>query len=115
MALSGWQACLPRHLGEGVHSNQHTAALNQRALPALHCRATCSSALGLHTLPSPRPPALRAAPTAELEPLKDGAVEQTDEQDMGMSYEARFWWCTCTAVWFCCTAAAVRAKPCSRF
>ena len=28
-----------------------------------------------------------AAPTAELEPLKDGAVEQTDEQDMGMSYE----------------------------
>ncbi|KAI3428464.1 hypothetical protein D9Q98_007289 [Chlorella vulgaris] len=28
-----------------------------------------------------------APPTAELEPLKDGAVEQTDEQDMGMTYE----------------------------
>ncbi len=29
----------------------------------------------------------KAPPTAELEPLKDGAVEQTDEQDMGMTYE----------------------------
>ncbi|KAL4439201.1 hypothetical protein ABPG77_004103 [Micractinium sp. CCAP 211/92] len=28
-----------------------------------------------------------APPTAELEPLRDGAVEQTDEQDMGMTYE----------------------------
>lgn len=31
-----------------------------------------------------------AAPTAELEPLAaDGAVAQTDEQDMGMTYEVR--------------------------
>ena len=36
---------------------------------------------------------LHAAPTAELEPLKNGAVEQTDEQDMGMTYEVR----SCTA------------------
>ncbi|KAK9728676.1 NAD synthase [Popillia japonica] len=27
-----------------------------------------------------------AAPTAELEPLKDGALAQTDEEDMGMTY-----------------------------
>lgn len=33
------------------------------------------------------PASLQAPPTAELEPLKDGAVEQTDEQDMGMTYE----------------------------
>ncbi|GJQ83125.1 hypothetical protein Trydic_g15363 [Trypoxylus dichotomus] len=29
---------------------------------------------------------LTAAPTAELEPLKDGALAQTDEEDMGMTY-----------------------------
>jgi len=29
---------------------------------------------------------LSAPPTAELEPLKDGQLAQTDEQDMGMSY-----------------------------
>jgi NAD+ synthase (glutamine-hydrolysing) len=28
-----------------------------------------------------------AAPTAELEPLVDGQVTQTDEQDMGMTYD----------------------------
>ena len=55
----------------------------------------------------PPPPAIRAAPTAELEPLKDGAVEQTDEQDMGMSYEVRFWRYTRTAVHLCCTFAAL--------
>lgn len=27
-----------------------------------------------------------APPTAELEPLQDGKIMQTDEQDMGMSY-----------------------------
>lgn len=27
-----------------------------------------------------------APPTAELEPLKDGQLAQTDEQDMGMTY-----------------------------
>jgi NAD+ synthase (glutamine-hydrolysing) len=27
-----------------------------------------------------------APPTAELEPLRDGQVTQTDEQDMGMTY-----------------------------
>lgn len=31
-------------------------------------------------------PILDQAPTAELEPLKDGQVAQTDEQDMGMTY-----------------------------
>ncbi|XP_068594886.1 glutamine-dependent NAD(+) synthetase-like [Brachionichthys hirsutus] len=31
-------------------------------------------------------PILVAPPTAELEPLKDGQVSQTDEEDMGMSY-----------------------------
>ncbi len=30
---------------------------------------------------------LGAAPTAELEPLKDGKIAQTDEEDMGMSYQ----------------------------
>lgn len=29
---------------------------------------------------------VNAAPTAELEPLKDGAIAQTDEEDMGMTY-----------------------------
>lgn len=29
---------------------------------------------------------VNAAPTAELEPLKDGALAQTDEEDMGMTY-----------------------------
>ena len=29
---------------------------------------------------------LSAPPTAELEPLKDGKLAQTDEQDMGMTY-----------------------------
>ena len=28
-----------------------------------------------------------APPTAELEPLQDGQIQQTDEQDMGMTYE----------------------------
>lgn len=30
---------------------------------------------------------INAAPTAELEPLKDGQIAQTDEQDMGMTYD----------------------------
>lgn len=30
---------------------------------------------------------LSAAPTAELEPLSEGRLVQTDEQDMGMTYE----------------------------
>lgn len=30
---------------------------------------------------------LEAPPTAELEPLKDGRIAQTDEQDMGMTYD----------------------------
>merc|ERR1719433_1239807 len=30
---------------------------------------------------------LSAPPTAELEPLQDGQIAQTDEQDMGMSYD----------------------------
>jgi NAD+ synthase (glutamine-hydrolysing) len=30
---------------------------------------------------------LSAAPTAELEPLSDGKITQTDEQDMGMTYD----------------------------
>ena len=30
---------------------------------------------------------LAAPPTAELEPLQDGQIAQTDEQDMGMSYD----------------------------
>ncbi|PIO31018.1 hypothetical protein AB205_0185950 [Aquarana catesbeiana] len=30
---------------------------------------------------------LSAPPTAELEPLTDGHVSQTDEQDMGMTYD----------------------------
>merc|ERR1712223_1982715 len=30
---------------------------------------------------------LAAPPTAELEPLEDGQIAQTDEQDMGMSYD----------------------------
>ena len=30
---------------------------------------------------------LNAAPTAELEPLSDGKIAQTDEVDMGMTYE----------------------------
>lgn len=29
---------------------------------------------------------LEAPPTAELEPLADGQITQTDEQDMGMTY-----------------------------
>jgi len=29
---------------------------------------------------------LKAPPTAELEPLQDGKLAQTDEQDMGMTY-----------------------------
>lgn len=29
---------------------------------------------------------MKAAPTAELEPLNNGQVAQTDEQDMGMTY-----------------------------
>lgn len=29
---------------------------------------------------------IKAPPTAELEPLADGVLVQTDEQDMGMSY-----------------------------
>lgn len=29
---------------------------------------------------------LQAPPTAELEPLTDGQITQTDEQDMGMTY-----------------------------
>ena len=28
-----------------------------------------------------------APPTAELEPLREGTAPQTDEQDMGMTYE----------------------------
>ena len=28
-----------------------------------------------------------ATPTAELEPLRDGHAPQTDEEDMGMSYD----------------------------
>ena len=28
-----------------------------------------------------------APPTAELEPLREGTAAQTDEQDMGMTYE----------------------------
>lgn len=31
-------------------------------------------------------PIADAAPTAELEPLREGQAPQTDEQDMGMSY-----------------------------
>ena len=30
-----------------------------------------------------------AAPTAELEPIRPGVAAQTDEQDMGMTYEVR--------------------------
>jgi len=30
---------------------------------------------------------LGAQPTAELEPLKDGQIQQTDEEDMGLTYE----------------------------
>lgn len=30
---------------------------------------------------------VEAPPTAELEPLHDGALTQTDEQDMGMTYK----------------------------
>ena len=30
---------------------------------------------------------LSAAPTAELEPLTEGRIVQTDEQDMGMTYD----------------------------
>lgn len=30
---------------------------------------------------------IAAPPTAELEPLKQGALAQTDEEDMGMTYE----------------------------
>jgi NH3-dependent NAD+ synthetase len=29
----------------------------------------------------------QAAPTAELEPIREGVAPQTDEQDMGMTYE----------------------------
>lgn len=29
---------------------------------------------------------LKAPPTAELEPLKEGKLAQTDEEDMGMTY-----------------------------
>ena len=29
----------------------------------------------------------QAAPTAELEPIREGTPAQTDEQDMGMTYE----------------------------
>lgn len=29
---------------------------------------------------------VNAVPTAELEPLKEGQIAQTDEQDMGMTY-----------------------------
>lgn len=29
---------------------------------------------------------MQAPPTAELEPLNDGQLAQTDEQDMGMTY-----------------------------
>lgn len=39
--------------------------------------------LSLH---SPVRSILGAPPTAELEPLLDGQIAQTDEQDMGMSY-----------------------------
>jgi NAD+ synthase (glutamine-hydrolysing) len=28
-----------------------------------------------------------APPTAELEPIREGSAAQTDEQDMGMTYE----------------------------
>jgi NAD+ synthase (glutamine-hydrolysing) len=28
-----------------------------------------------------------APPTAELEPIREGTAAQTDEQDMGMTYE----------------------------
>lgn len=31
----------------------------------------------------------KAAPTAELEPIREGTAPQTDEEDMGMSYEVR--------------------------
>ena len=57
---------------------------------------------------SRRPPVVRAAPTAELEPLKDGAVEQTDEHDMGMSYDVScvvLMVLTCAPVLFRCGAA----------
>lgn len=30
-----------------------------------------------------------APPSAELEPLREGQEAQTDEQDMGMTYEVR--------------------------
>ena len=32
---------------------------------------------------------VEAAPTAELEPIRPGVAAQTDEQDMGMTYEVR--------------------------
>jgi hypothetical protein len=31
-----------------------------------------------------------APPTAELEPIREGTAAQTDEQDMGMTYEVQF-------------------------
>ena len=34
-----------------------------------------------------------AAPTAELEPIREGTAPQTDEEDMGMTYEV----CTCAS------------------
>ena len=30
-----------------------------------------------------------APPTAELEPIREGTAAQTDEQDMGMTYEVQ--------------------------
>ncbi len=32
---------------------------------------------------------VEAPPTAELEPIRPGTAAQTDEQDMGMTYEVR--------------------------
>jgi hypothetical protein len=51
------------------------------------CQGIAHTFVGANQFSSPHRRINLAAPTAELEPLKDGAVEQTDEQDMGMTYE----------------------------
>ncbi len=65
---------------------QRSSELN---CPSAHTVLQCSSCvLKIASLLSGCHGHFHAAPTAELEPLgANGAVAQTDEQDMGMTYE----------------------------
>lgn len=62
-----------------------------------------------------------APPTAELEPLKDGEIAQTDEADMGMTYQAsptgrrgrgRWGESPCCAVPCLCLCLVLRVRVC---